>query len=154
MLVHKLRCFGTAPGYGNVALVVQDGPDSVEQRQTYAAGSGASACVFLTPLPDADIWGADFYYPHARSPLCLHASLAAAHVLSEAHPAAPLQLLTAMREQLLPLTAHADGMFVRVRRQAVAPIGISPGLAQHLLGEPELPLASHLCCRRSAAPNC
>ena len=142
MKANIVRCFGLAPGYGNVALVIQDGPADVDQRQAFAAGSGASACVFLTPLSEGDIWSADYYYPHARSPLCLHASLAAAHVLFNAHPARPLQLRTAMRDQLLPLTASADGAFVSVRRQAVAPIGIAPGLAQHLLGQPDLQLAS------------
>ena len=142
MKVHTVRCFGARPGAGNVALVVENGPVSVEDRQAYALERGASACVFITPLPDGHTWNADYYYPHARSPLCLHASLAAAHVLCRADSLLPVSLSTAMRSQLVPLTRHPDGMFATVRTQAVAPIGIAAGLAQQLLGEPGLTLAS------------
>src|SRR4051812_12741314 len=101
MHVHTLRCFGATPTSGNVALVIEDGPPDVAARQAFAAARGQSACVFLTPTAQQHQVQADFYYPHARSPLCLHATLAAARVLCERGPAT---LVTAMREQLLPLS--------------------------------------------------
>jgi PhzF family phenazine biosynthesis protein len=118
-------------------MVIEDGPATPAERQAFAAAQNCSACVFLSA--DATI-EADFYYPHARSPLCLHATLAAAHVLFERGGAT--QLTTAMRGQPLELRRTADGTFAGVRRQAVAPLGVDAALAAHLLGVPGLQLAS------------
>ena len=143
MHVATVRCFGAAPGFGNLAQVIEDGPPAVEDRHALARASGHSAVVFLSP-PDTGRWAwlADYYYPHARSPLCLHASLAAAHVLRSRQRGAPVTLQTAMRGQMLTLSGESGGTFARVRRQAVAPIGIAAGLPARLLGEPDLRLAS------------
>src|SRR4051812_34988084 len=135
MQVQKLRCFGANTGSGNVAMVVEDGPAAPAERQAFAAAQSCTA-VFL----DHGAAGvADFYYPHARSPLCLHATLAAAHVLLAR--GGPAQLTTAMRGQTVQLLRTADGTFAGVARQAVAPLGIEPGLPARLLGEPGLVLA-------------
>ena len=143
MRVETLRCFGTAAGTGNIALVVEQGPAEIDQRQALARESGRSATAFLSaPEHESDAWEADFYYPHARSVLCLHASLAAAHVLCRRYPGPPVTLKTAMRGQLLSLSQGPDGTFAGMRKQAVAPIGIAPGLPARLLGEPDLRLAS------------
>lgn len=138
MKMHRVRCFGATPASGNLALVIEDGPAGVAERQAIATGQGAPACVFID---GAGPWEADFYYPHARSPLCLHATLAAAHVLCQRH-GGPVTIKTAMRDQMLELTRELDGTFARVRKQAVAPIGIEPGLPAHLLGTPGLVPAS------------
>lgn len=137
MQVHQLRCFGTRAGQGNAALVIENGPACLADRQAFARERKLPACVFLTP---GDLIEADYYYPHARSPLCLHATLAAAHVLLAR--GGPAQLRTAMRGQVLELIRDSEGTFAGVRRQVVAPIGIEPGLPARLLGEPGLDLAS------------
>ena len=143
MQLHTIRCFGAAAGYGNVALVIENGPTAPEERQALARDSGHSACVFITPQASVgELWEADYYYPHARSPLCLHATLAAAHVLCGRNADAPVALVTAMRGQLVPLERADDGMFAIVQKQAVAPLGIDPGLAAALLGQPDLQLVS------------
>ncbi len=143
MHVTKVRCFGAAPGAGNIALVIENGLAGPEQRQAFARDSGHSACVFLTPLPEQPgAWEADYVYPHARSPLCLHASLAAAHVLLGRGGGTQVTLITAMRGQKVVLTREPDAVFAIVQKQAVAPIGIAPGLPAHLLGEPDLKMAS------------
>ena len=139
MRIHELMCFGAAPGHGNLALVVENGPASSAQRQAFAADSKRPACVFLGTPVAGDPYKADFYYPHARSPLCLHAALAAAHVLV---PRGHATLVTAMRGQHIKLRQDAHGTFAGVRRQAVAPLGIAPALPGWLLGEACLPLAS------------
>jgi len=139
MQVHELLSFGAAPGKGNTALVIEHGPDSQTERQAFATAHNKAACVFLTPGGAGEPVEADFYYPHMRSPLCLHATLAAAHILCERGPAT---LRTAMRGQLLELSRGPEFTFAAVRRQAVAPLGIDPGLPALLLGEPELVLAS------------
>lgn len=143
MQVATVRCFGAAPGHGNIAQVVEKGPLTIEERQAYARAGGHSATVFLTP-PDSEdaAWVADYYYPHARSPLCLHASLAAAHLLCSSHGGASVTLQTAMRGQRLTLSRGPEGTFASVRKQAVAPVGIAPGLPAQLLGEPDLRLVS------------
>ena len=143
MHVALFRCFGTAPGQGNPAQVIENGPLAVEERHALARASGYSATVFLTaPDGETSAWTADYYYPHARSPLCLHATLAAAHLLCGRQPGAPVTLQTALRGQLLTLTRGDGGTFASVRKQAVAPIGIPAGLPARLLGEPGLRLAS------------
>ena len=141
MQVHELRSFGAIAGKGNSALVIEHGPDSQAERQAFAARQNKGACVFITAASPGQTLDADFYYPHARSVLCLHASLAAAHILCARGPAT---LRTAMRGQLLQLSLGPDGAFAFacMQRQAVAPIGIDPGLPAHLLGEPGLTLAS------------
>lgn len=139
MQAHELLSFGAVPGKGNTALVIEHGPDSPAERQALASARNKAACVFLTPAGPGEPVEADFYYPHMRSPLCLHATIAAAHILCARGPAT---LRTAMRGQLLELSHGAQGTFAAVRRQAVAPIGIDPGLPALLLGEPDLVLAS------------
>ncbi len=143
MQVHQIRCFGAASGYGNVAMVIENGPTSTAERQAFARQSGVSACVFLASLPGtAAGWEADYYYPHARSPLCLHATLAAVHVLLGRDAGHAVALQTAMRGQNIPLVSSADGTFAIVQKQAVAPLGIAPGLPAELLGEPGLQMAA------------
>ena len=143
MQIEKVRCFGAAPGHGNIALVIEDGPSDLGERQAFARDAGHSACVFITPLPDVDDgWEADYFYPHARSPLCLHATLAAAHVLLVRSDGKPVRLKTAMRAQEIPLVRADGALFAIVKKHAVAPIGIEPGLAAQLLGEPDLQMAS------------
>lgn len=134
MLVHELRCFGAAPGYGNVALVVEDGPAGAAERQAFAAAQNKSACVFLDTLAGGGCQ-ADYYYPHARSPLCLHATLAAAAVLV---PRGRTELATAMRGQPVRLRQDGGQTFAGVRRQAAAPTCIDRALPGELLGEPDL----------------
>ena len=140
MKIHELRCFGAAPGSGNVALVVENGPSSPPERQAFATQQNRSACVFLSApgAPDQPP-EADYYYPHARSPLCLHATLAAAAVLL---PRGHTAVVTAMRGQRVLLRQDGGIIFAGVRRQAVAPLGIEASLPSHLLGEPALALAS------------
>lgn len=143
MQVHKVRCFGAATGYGNVALVIENGPTAIEERQAFARDSGHSACVFITPQASlGELWEADYFYPHKRSPLCLHATLAAAHVLCGRNFDAPVALITAMRGQLVPLERAEGGLFAIVQKQALAPLGIAPGLPAELLGEPALQMTS------------
>lgn len=138
MKVHRVRCFGASADSGNLALVVEQGPASVEEKLAFARAHGAPACVFID---GAGPWEADFYYAHARSPLCMHATLAAAHVLCQRH-GGPVTLKTAMRGQMIELTHELEGTFARVRKHAVAPLGIAPGLPAWLLDQPALQLAS------------
>lgn len=137
MQVQEVKCFGVRAGEGNRALVVQDGPPGEAERQTFARASDVSACVFI----DGDVL--DYYYPHMRSPLCLHATLAAAHVLFEQHVAdGPITVKTALRRQVLTLSREGGAIFVALRRQPVDAPAPAAALVTELLAAPGLVLTS------------
>lgn len=142
MPVHTVLCFGATPGCGNVALVIEEGPATPEARQAFARAQPHPACVFLDAGP-GPAWVADYYYPHARSPLCLHATLGAAQVLfARAGDAAPdIVLATAMRGQALRLSRQGEDFFVALQPQDVPAVALDAALAAWLLGQPGLMLA-------------
>jgi len=119
MHVERYRCFGATALNGNDAVVVS-GPElsswSLEDRQQFTIEQHAHACVFV----DADDSASgqirlDFYYPHTRSPLCLHASLAAAdHVWRTGQHGGVLLLTSSMKNQPLAFDRAGDDIFVSV----------------------------------------
>jgi len=132
MQIRALKCFGEQAGDGNPALVIE-GDHSPEDRRRALAQASNTTCVFL----DGAL--VDFYYPHMRSPLCLHATLAVAQVLFARHPeAGTLAVTTAMRGQRLELLRGEDGYYIRLQAQAVAQPPLPPGLAARLLAAPGL----------------
>ena len=145
MHINELLCFGARPGQGNIALVIEDGPAAEHERQAHARDS-QRVCVFLTPLAGGQ-FEADYFYPHTRSPLCLHASLAAGGLLLARGAAGPVMLRTALRGQVLTLTRTLDAVFVAVRQQAASTPpqlpdwpGLAPVSAAHVasVGSPKL----------------
>ena len=139
-VVHELLCFGTAAGGGNAALVIQQDQSSAEQRQRFAREQGRPACVFIDAAEDGAIV-LDYFYPHTRSPLCLHATLAAARVLLS--PQRPkLTVRTAMRDQPLRLLLKDGEVFIALSPQAVPTVAIAPELPGQLLAAPGIALAS------------
>lgn len=143
MRIQEFTCFGNGAGGGNPALVVEDGPSGLEERQALAR-ERALTCVFLDPAGEPGSAATlDFVYPHMRSPLCLHATLAAAKVLfGRLGTAAPLTVTTAMHGQRLALTQLGEEVFVGLARQAAPQVAVDEALAQRLLGAPALRLAS------------
>lgn len=136
MQVHMLRCFGALPGDGNPALVIENGDPDSAARQAFARERDTT-CVWIDPAPDAGSPLIDFYYPHARSPLCVHATLAVAHLLISRAGTAELTVRTAMRRQELGLLRLDDAVFVRLAPQAVAQPRMAPGQVAHMLRIPE-----------------
>jgi PhzF family phenazine biosynthesis protein len=136
-------CFGTAEGGGNPALVVEDGPADPNQRLQLAR-ERALTCVFIDAASASGMAATlDFVYPHMRSPLCLHATLAAAQVLFARHGSdAPLTVTTAMRGQELTLSRDIETVFVRLARQTAPQVDADEELARRLLAAPALRLAS------------
>ncbi|MGK5056858.1 PhzF family phenazine biosynthesis protein [Janthinobacterium sp. LB2P49] len=135
MIVHLLKCFGAAPGGGNAALVVENEHGSVTARQAFARERQVSACVFLDRQADGGIV-LDYFYPHTRSPLCLHATLAAAHVLLTA-PGAPatLTVSTSMRGQALQLVRRAEGLFIGLAPQSAPAVVVEKYIPSELMGQ-------------------
>ncbi|HYE40721.1 MAG TPA: PhzF family phenazine biosynthesis protein [Ramlibacter sp.] len=132
VLTHEFLCFGTAAGQGNPALTVLHGPAGSTERQQYAREHGKT-CVFIDPIDGhADAaFVLDFYYPHARSPLCIHAAVAAARVLAED---GPVTVQTALNGQLLQLQRKDDMYAVRLQRQHAPEARISTSQLRELLG--------------------
>jgi len=135
MPIYELKCFGTRPGEGNAALVILDGPAAAEERQAFATAANKSACVFV------DGGTLDYYYPHTRSPLCLHATLAAARVLL-ADSSGPMAVRTAMRNQELLLARSSAGVFVSLAPQAAPEVAPPADLAERLLAASGLAIVS------------
>lgn len=133
----ELLCFGTRPGQGNAALVLLDDVSDATQRQELARASGVSACVFIDGA--ADNRTLDFYYSHMRSPLCVHATLAAARVLLD-DTAGPLVVRTALRGQALTLHRQADDVYVEVAEQPAPAPSLSDELVARLI--PSIALVS------------
>lgn len=135
MIIQEFLCFGVNPGGGNAALVVQHDHSSTEQRQRFALEHNRPACVFVDVAADGGVV-LDYFYTHARSPLCLHATLAAARVLLTSPAASPLAVRTAMRGQELTLTLAGENVFIALTPQQQQQLTITPALVARLLAMP------------------
>lgn len=151
MNIQELLCFGIVPGGGNAALVVQDDHSSADQRQQFARERNKPACVFVDAVADGAIV-LDYFYPHARSPLCLHATLTAARVLLSAQRPL-LTVSTAMRGQQLTLTLVDDNVFIQLAPQAPPEVAIAPDLPGRLLAAPGIQLASPAAIASVGSPK-
>jgi PhzF family phenazine biosynthesis protein len=122
MKIHYMHCFGRTDESGNTAIVVENAPLAESERLEFARRQDASATVFV----DANAAGdpqLDYYYPHARSPLCLHATLAASAVFFERYPnIGRLQFVTSMHRQALEIERVDHGIFVGVKAQRCLPL--------------------------------
>jgi PhzF family phenazine biosynthesis protein len=137
MRVQTLNCFGARPGDGNPALVIEDDGMILPARQAFAAERNTT-CVFLSQDGEVDYW-----YPHMRSPLCLHATLAVAAVLFTRDPGArTIAVRTAMKGQLLTLSREGNDYFVKLAPQPAPGLTIDTGQVARLLNAPGLVLAS------------
>jgi PhzF family phenazine biosynthesis protein len=141
MVIHELKCFGIRPGEGNGALVVLGAAADAGERQAFARSANKSACVFLDAGTGGAAWTLDYFYPHMRSPLCLHATLAAARVLLADTPG-PLTVRTAMHGQVLALTSSAGTVFASLARQPAPDLALPGDLAGRLLAAPGLVFSS------------
>jgi PhzF family phenazine biosynthesis protein len=137
MHVQTLRCFGARPGEGNPALVIENDGMDAAARLAFAAQRNTT-CVFLSE--DGEV---DYFYPHMRSPLCLHATLAVAAVLfGRPGAAATMSVRTAMKGQLLGLSREGDDYFVKLAPQPAPAVLIGDAEVAALLNAPGLALAS------------
>ncbi|WP_075792767.1 PhzF family phenazine biosynthesis protein [Massilia putida] len=141
MHIHSLRCFGARPGTGNPALVIEDGDQDPDVRLSLARARDTT-CVFLDTSADGALV-IDYYYPHKRSPLCIHATLAVAAVLLARDPyTGTIAVRTAVEGQRLELVRTGDDYFVRLSAQPVAAKDVGADTAAALLGVPAGSLAT------------
>ena len=136
MRIQALNCFGEHAGAGNPALVIEGDSSDAAARLAFSRARNTT-CVFL----DGEV--VDFYYPHMRSALCVHATLAVAHVLFARQPeASMLAVSTALRGQRLELVRDAADYFVRLQPQEPTQPQLAPALLERLLAAPGLVPAS------------
>jgi PhzF family phenazine biosynthesis protein len=129
MNVVELKCFGVRAGDGNAALVVRGDRSDETARQTFATAQRKPACVFIS---DDEVPTLDYYYQHMRSPLCVHATLAAAKVLLNGQPG-PVTVRTAMRGQELQLSLRDGLAYVALSKQPVPDVTIPADLPARLI---------------------
>jgi len=142
MHVHALICFSSRPGSGNPALVIEGAAPDPAVRQELARERNTT-CVFVDEGTGDACARVDFFYPHMRSPLCLHATLAVAAVLF-ARPGAPASITveTAMKGQRLALSREGGDYFVTLAPQPVPGVEVTPALVATLLNTPGIALPS------------
>ncbi|AUT72266.1 PhzF family phenazine biosynthesis protein [Paraburkholderia hospita] len=126
MNIHRMLCFGRNDESGNAAIVVEDSALAEPERMKFAQRQDASATVFVEADAAGDMQ-LDYYYPHARSPLCLHATLAASAVFFERHPdIGRVRFVTSIHRQTLEVERVDEGIFVGVKAQPC------PALTSHV----------------------
>jgi PhzF family phenazine biosynthesis protein len=133
MNTQRFLCFGRHDDSGNAAIVVENAALAESERQTFAQQQDATATVFVD-VNDAGDLHLDYYYPHARSPLCLHATLAASAVFFERHPDAQrLRFVTRMHRQSLDVERVDQSIFVGVSAQPCPALSIDVASIAQLL---------------------
>jgi PhzF family phenazine biosynthesis protein len=142
MQIRELKCFGERSGDGNPALVIEGDRSGEAGRRAFARSRNVT-CVFVDAGDESCSCVLDYFYPHTRSPLCLHATLAAAWVLFERQGSgAAITVKTALRGQALSLSRDGAELFVKLARQDVPQVDVKPGLPARLLAAPGLAPAS------------
>ncbi|HWJ39809.1 MAG TPA: PhzF family phenazine biosynthesis protein [Candidatus Limnocylindrales bacterium] len=112
-----MLCFGRNDKSGNAAIVVEDFALAEPERLKFAQRQDASATVFVEADAAGDMQ-LDYYYPHARSPLCLHATLAASAIFFERYPdIGRVRFVTSMHRQALAVERVDEGIFVGLKAQ-------------------------------------
>ncbi len=101
MKTNTFKCFGSKRNTGNLATIISGAENlSVAERLQLTQEKQYHASVFLNPINDTVI-SLDFYYPHMRSPLCLHATLAVAYQYFNEHTdVSQLTLITPSKQKI------------------------------------------------------
>ncbi|ASL46133.1 putative isomerase YddE [Burkholderia sp. AD24] len=124
MKLHRMLCFGRHEGTGNAAIVVEQSALAETERLAFAQRQNAAATVFVETNAAGETQ-LDYFYPHMRSPLCLHATLAASAVFFERNPDAQrTRFVTSMRGQVLDITRFDQSIFVEASPQRCPPLSV------------------------------
>ena len=134
MKIHRMLCFGRNDESGNAALVVEDSALNEAERLNFAQQQDATASVFVGANAAGEM-ELDYYYPHSRSPLCLHATLAASAVFFERHPErGAVRYVTSMRRQPLEIERIGQQIFVGMSAQPCPSLTSDVAETAQLLG--------------------
>ncbi|MEQ5841897.1 PhzF family phenazine biosynthesis protein [Paraburkholderia acidicola] len=133
MNTHRMLCFGRTDVSGNAAIVVEDFALTESERLEFARQQDAAATVFIATDAAGNIV-LDYYYPHTRSPLCLHATLAASALLFERNPdSARIQFVTSMHRQILEVERTHDDILIGLKPQRCPALNIDLAETAQLL---------------------
>ncbi|NYH14737.1 PhzF family phenazine biosynthesis protein [Paraburkholderia bryophila] len=133
MKLHRMLCFGRHEGTGNAAIVVEHAALAEAERLAFAREQNAAATVFVETNAAGETQ-LDYFYPHMRSPLCLHATLAASAVFFERNPEIErTRFVTSLRGQVLEVTRLDQSLFVEVSPQRCPPLSVDVDVAARLL---------------------
>ncbi len=123
------------------------------ERREFAREQDARATVFVDADPAGDP-KLDYYYPHARSPLCLHATLAASTVFFERFShAGSLRFVTRMHGQVLDVERIDDNIFVGVTAQQCPGFVVEAREAAQLLCTDRVHLTGTPCFGSVGSPK-
>lgn len=140
MQIHGFQCFGEQADNGNPVQVIEDELSPRDARQTFTRERNMT-CVWIDPPDEAGVVAIlDYFYPHTRSPLCLHATLAVGQRLFMRHGlVSELTVKTIVHGQRLGLAAGFNGeVFVRLQTQDASQPSIASDLVGFLLATPGL----------------
>jgi PhzF family phenazine biosynthesis protein len=133
MNIHRFLCFGRNDESGNAAIVVEGSHLVESERLKFAQQQDANATVFVET--DANEVRLDYYYPHRRSPLCLHATLAASAFFFERYlDSERIQFVTSMYRQALEVERLNQGIFIGARPQPCPTLSTDVTETARLLG--------------------
>lgn len=114
MIIHPLKSFGSNNATGSLVLIVENDTLNREERLKFTLAQNKSACVFMQQDSNNNLV-LDYYYPHARSPLCLHGTLAAGYVYFAKNPdTSKVMAITDMHKQKMLIEKHIDEIFLSV----------------------------------------
>lgn len=133
MKMQTVRCFGIDNNTGNKAIIVENDVMNTEERLLFAREQ-KQTCVFMKYLAQQHSLELDYYYPHARSKLCLHGTLAAAYIYFMNNPQAnKIDVITSMNQQIIAVAKENGSIFITVTEQKVEPVYVDLGLIKMLL---------------------
>ena len=133
MIIHSMKIFGSNDSSGNLALVIGNDSSSNGDRLKFAFTQNKAACVFIEQ-DNNDYIVLDYYYPHARSPLCIDATLAAGYIYFTKKPhLSQISVVTAIHKQKMRLENRHDGIFLRVAPEIRPQIQIENQIIEKLL---------------------
>jgi PhzF family phenazine biosynthesis protein len=114
MVITKLKCFGSDAKTGNLAYVIENDAMDEVARQRFAFEQNVPVCVFIDSI-DGSKLELSFFYPHKKSPLCLHGSLAAAKVFFNKNPEITnIQIISSMGKTLTTSLYNQEMIFLEL----------------------------------------
>ena len=117
MNLETYRCFGSNADTGNEALVIRNFSHSESDRLNLAKEQNKNTCVFIDDIKSKTVL--DFYYPHARSPLCIHATLAAGCSLLKENSSDSLVVYSALNNQEICINKYEHDFFVSLEKTSI-----------------------------------
>lgn len=138
MKIFLMKSFGRSDASGSEVCVILHDKHSPVERLKIALEQGKSACVFMDEtISNSASFDLDFYYPHARSQLCLHAVLAASALFFESNIYSDkVTFRTALDQQHIVSRRQDNHIFLTVKKHKVPLISLDIGMVSSMLRIP------------------